>query len=173
MIIYFTESTSLYIYSAFLQANAAIIAILGLFIIYKIQSLQSSIDIIKSEMMRNQSLESHPKVIADFDTALINKKEEIYKDLEKQKSFYLPYFKIWLDNSIGISNLKNLITNPTIFLTTVIIIDGICLLICSNLHKYYKVEEVYLAYLVMLIHLILWIYICKTIINVIKQKKVV
>ena len=170
MNIYFTDSTSLYIYGSLLQANAAVFAILGLFIIYKIQSVQSSIDIIKSDLMRSQSLESHPQIITDFDNASIEKKKEECEKFKKNNSFYYAYFKTWLDNSESISNLKIRITYPTIFLTTAIIIDGICLLFCSNLHKYHPTEEICIAYFTMFIHIIIWIYICKNVISVIKQK---
>lgn len=168
MEIYFLESTSLYIYSSFLQANAAIIAVLGLFIIYKIQALQSSIDIIKSDLMRDRGMYSHPKTVLCFDSATIEEKEKIFNEMKKDH-YYLLHYKIWIDSLKNIANLKSLIKTPTIFLTLVIISDGISLLLCSNLHKYHRTAEIYLAYIIILIHIILWLYICKAIINVIKQ----
>lgn len=166
--IYFTESTSLYIYSSFLQANAAIIAILGLFIIYRIQSLQSSIDVIKSDIMRDRGTYSHPKTVLDFDSASIDDKGKKFTALQKDH-YYLLHYKIWLENLKSITNHKTLITIPTLFLTTAIIIDAVCLLFCSNLHYYHKTAEVFLAYFVVLIHISLWIYISMSIIKVIKQ----
>lgn len=168
MQIYFSESTSLYIYSSFLQANAAIIAILGLFIIYRIQSLQSSIDVIKSDIMRDRGMYSHPKTVLDFDLVSIEEKEKKISALNPDH-YYLLHYKIWVENLKSITQLKTLITFPTIFLTLAIIIDGVCLLFCSNLHYYHKMAEVSLAYSVILIHIILWVYICVSIIKVIKQ----
>ena len=168
MVIYFSESTSLYIYGSFLQANAAIIAILGLFIIYKIQALQTSIDVIKSDLMRDRGMYTHPKSVLDFDSATLEEKEQRFNNLKKDH-YYLLHYKIWTESLKSIPKLKSLITVPTIFLTSVIIIDGICLMFCSNLHKYHEIAEIYLAYIIILIHIILWLYICKTIISVIKQ----
>lgn len=168
MEIYFSESTSLYIYSSFLQANAAIIAVLGFFIIYKIQALQSSIDVIKSDLMRDRGMYSHPKTVLDFDSATMEEKEKRFNYLKKDH-YYLLHYKIWIDNLKSIKKLKSQIKIPTIFLTLVIVSDGICLLFCTNLHRYHQSIEVYLAYIVILIHVILWLYICKNIINVIKQ----
>lgn len=160
MEIYFSESTSLYIYSSFLQANAAIIAVLGFFIIYKIQALQSSIDVIKSDLMRDRGMYSHPKTVLDFDSATIQEKEKRFNDFKKDH-YYLLHYKIWIDNLKSITKLKSQIKIPTIFLTLVIVSDGICLLFCTNLHRYHQATEVYLGYIVILIHIILWLYICK------------
>ncbi len=51
MEIVFTENTSLYFYSALLQANAAIIALVGLYTIFHLQNVNSTIEIIKSSLV--------------------------------------------------------------------------------------------------------------------------
>lgn len=57
MEIVFNDSTSLYFYSALLQANAAIIALIGLYTTFRIQSAYSSIESIKNYFLAgNQNI---------------------------------------------------------------------------------------------------------------------
>ncbi len=47
----FSESTGFYSYSSLLQANAAILSILGIFTIFRVQSFQSAIETIKNSFI--------------------------------------------------------------------------------------------------------------------------
>jgi hypothetical protein len=71
----FSESTGFYLYSSLLQANAAILSILGVFTIFRVQSIQAAIDIIKNAWIMPRGF-YHPNidVMTEFDNIRLGKK---------------------------------------------------------------------------------------------------
>jgi hypothetical protein len=113
---FFSTSTSLYFFSAFLQANAAILSIVGLFIIFKIQSLQSLIDII------------------EFANSDLKEKQKKYAKISYDK-YTMKKLSEWIEKENRIIDIKDMIKIPTILLSIGIITSGIGLIFSNFLHN--------------------------------------
>lgn len=163
-----SENSFLYLYSSFIQANAAILAIVGFYVIFRIQSLQSTVDVIKSDLMRDHGQFSHPTTVLKFDRSSLDEKEVKLKTMKESDYYYLHYVS-WLENVKIILRLKNYIQYPTLFLTLTMILDAICLLFATNLYQYHFIFSCMLAYIVVLIHIVMWLYVSTSIIAVINK----
>ncbi|MDA3861042.1 MAG: hypothetical protein PF445_07425 [Melioribacteraceae bacterium] len=168
-IIHFSENTSLYLYSSLLQANAAIIAIVGLFVIFKIQQMSSSIDVIKSSIMLDNGRRSTPEEVENFDRGTVQEKVNLLEVRRNGRGSYLPLYESWLEKLKYIGRLKKKIVVPTIALTTMIILNTVALVLASHLNLYFPSIEVIVAYLITLIQIIVWVYVAKIIINTVKK----
>ena len=126
---FFSDSSSLYFYSALLQANAAILSIVGVFIVFRIQSYQSSIDIIKTALINNRRMVEPDDVIM-FDNLTISEKEGTIKGLDNSvlKSN-------WLEKETKLKKVKSSVKLPTILLAIGIIINSIGLFTASYIHS--------------------------------------
>lgn len=90
-----TEKTSFYLFSALLQADAAIFSIVGVFVVFTLQSLQNRIDDVKDNIrtaLRSFDKKILSKRIEDFDNSdIAGKKEAIQKKkkeaIQKKPSF--------------------------------------------------------------------------------------
>jgi len=166
--IFFTDSTSLYIYSAFLQANAAIFAVFGVFIVYSMQSHKSSIDIIKSTMYSDRGEHSQPTTIAEFESLSTAEKKQKFSVMDT-KGYYYKLYETWIHHLDRNNELKKYITLPTIILTIGMILDALFLLFCSNFHYYHPNSEVIIAMILVVYHIVIWSFIAKDLIKVIKN----
>lgn len=166
--LYFSDSSSLYIYSAFLQANAAIFAVLGVFIVYRMQSHKSSIDIIKSAMYSDRGSHSHPSTIAEFEALKVPEKKRKFSTMNPS-DYYYKLYETWIYHLDRNNELKKYITLPTIILTVGMILDATFLLFSSNLHYYHPSGEVIIALLLTLYHIGIWVIIAKDLIKVVQN----
>lgn len=89
------QNTCLYLFSALLQADGAIISIVGIFVIFKIQSLQSQIETIKNYLLSTNhgttaiEFESdsvtHDRILKQSGNPRYQKWENINKEIAKCK----------------------------------------------------------------------------------------
>ena len=133
----FSDNTALYFYSALLQANAAILSIVGVFVIFKVQSLKSSIDIVKSALMNYKSFVTQPMVI-NFANVSIEEKRKIASGAD---GYIKPQYDDWIQKEIELSTTKSLIKVPTILLVVAIMLEALGLTTATFFHLCYpKIE---------------------------------
>ncbi len=171
-LIYFSENTSLYLYSSFIQANAAIIAITGLFIVFKLQSYLASIDVLKLTIMNDRGMYSTPTDVEVFDRTILSEKK---KKLEEIKStaggfFFSLLYQSWIEKLEKYYHLRERIILPTILLTLAIVINSILLLTSTNLHYYHKITEVLFGYIITLFQIVVWSYVSWIIVITVKEE---
>lgn len=163
---FFSDSSSLYFYSALLQANAAILSIVGVFIIFRIQSYQSSIDIIKTALINNRRMVG-PNDVIGFDNFNISEKEEYIKRLNN--SVLKNHCSNWIEKEKKLKKVKSSIKLPTILLAIGIIINSIGLFTASYIHSNLMNYEFKILAAIILFQIITVYFVVKTIYNSILQ----
>ena len=123
----FTENTGYYFYSSLLQANAAIISIFGVFFIYKVQSLQSSISEIFNSICSINSMAMDYAL--KFKVMDLDQKKNKLKDYNNENTGS-KFYRQWYETEV---NLVKII-KPSILLTTAIILQSIFLLLSNDIH---------------------------------------
>ncbi|MCI0691130.1 hypothetical protein L0337_03880 [candidate division KSB1 bacterium] len=133
-LITFSDSTGLYFYSALVQANAAILSIVGVFTIFKIQSIQSSIDLVKNILVAEGGRRITIDNLVEFDQmSLENKKSAIQNG--KYSKAILPLFNNWATQIEKINKIKLSIKLPTRLLVVGIVGDSIGVLAANLVHE--------------------------------------
>ena len=62
----FSDNTGLYFYSALIQSNAALFTVAGIFVMYKLDSLEQTIDGMPAKMLQKFQSSINPQDIIDF-----------------------------------------------------------------------------------------------------------
>lgn len=166
--VFFSDSTSLYIYSSFLQANSAIIAFLGIFIVYKMQSHKASIDIVKSALYNFCNNIGDAQTIINFESIKSNDKRACFSAMDKKEPSH-KFYETWVHHIDRIKSLKSEITLPTIGMLIGITFSSIMLFVSSNLHAYHQSAEIVLALICISYHMLIWSYIGYKIITIVKN----
>lgn len=147
----FYEYTSIYFYSALLQANAAILAIVGVFGIFKIQSIQTKIDSMKNWISSNTGWE--PDNMDDFDKKTTGEqKNQISNIHESPLNGILTNILEYNDEIIII---KPMIISSSKLLGFGIILDAIGIICSKLIHNSSFVLEFVVLVLVLLFHIYL------------------
>ena len=134
------DYTGLYFYSALLQGNASLLAILGVFVIYRLQDLKSSVSNIRDFFLGYGVLHgSSRELVQEFDLASISeKKDQLTKvpdyPAEKGGTTFRKQFSLWIDYEVMIAETKNHIFWPTISLGGVIAISMIGIILAKHIH---------------------------------------
>lgn len=148
---FFSDNTGLYFYSAWLQANASIIAIFGVFVIYKIQAFQSSIDIIKGSLMGDLSRRvTTPDEVVTFDRMNIEDKNNYVKNRDP---FLKKPLQDWVEKQQSIETLKSIVRIPTTLLAIGIGIDSLGLLFANYVNKCGEIVELSIFAFALFFHL--------------------
>ena len=142
---FFSENSAFYFLSSLLQGNAAILSITGVFYIFKIQSLQSSIDIIKSTLMADFGRRSWPEDILKFDKLILAEKETYLKSDNAIKAIQSELDE-WTSKERNIKNLKIEIKFPFVVLSIGIIIEAICLFTANFIHVNHSSIEYHILF---------------------------
>jgi hypothetical protein len=154
--LFLNESTALYLLSAFLQADATIVAILGVFMVFKCQSHQSSIDGIVMKLY--MSCDINYNVVTNFEQNNNKGKNDAFKSIENTETIY-PYLKSWLNHDNKILEIKNLFLCPLVFTIILLILDTIALVVVSALHVTNQNAEFYLICIIGTLHFSYWVFI--------------
>ena len=127
----FAEDTGLYFYSAWLQADAAIFAIVFIFFIYKLQSIENNIS---SSLSIIYSQGSKEYIITAFN--IIKTTDDRSGQIKESTR---PYFKEILENLVEALDFKDkvpIIFKPIfIILPMVLMVSSILLLSSNELHS--------------------------------------
>ncbi|MCP3660181.1 MAG: hypothetical protein GY830_07720 [Bacteroidetes bacterium] len=127
----FSDVTSFYFFSALLQANAAFFSIIIVALISKNQSLQSSINAIKTSLKDSKIIIAYPTWIIDFDKKKLKDKrkflDESFKGGDKELKTHSEY---WYEISKEKEKIKYFIKkqfSALLFISVVLFAVGICL----------------------------------------------
>ena len=90
---FYSPSTSLYFFSALLQANAAIFSIYGVFVIFKLQSIKSSIDSFITALMQDRGRSIHTVEVIDFDGMNIDEKKNHVEEIKNDVTFFSELYR--------------------------------------------------------------------------------
>ena len=131
MEIIFTDSSGLYFYSALLQANAAIIALIGLYTIFRIQVAYTTIESLKAFLLAEHS--GIRDSALRFDSMDFKEKTEQIKKYTGDDSLSKAYRR-WHNQIELISQHKRGIIFPTVLLGIALVSDSIFLFLTSSLH---------------------------------------
>ncbi|MCJ7791694.1 MAG: hypothetical protein MUP49_04740 [Dehalococcoidia bacterium] len=164
---FFSENSSFYFFSSLLQANAAILSIVGVFFIFRIQSLQSAVDIIKASLMSDRGHSCQPAEIIKWDNYSIEEKESQLKKGTTSSSIRLS-LQDWTSKERHIINLKKGIKLPSILLGVGIVLESMSLFSANYLHKYTPGFEYYISYINLVLELFIVFVVIKSIIDILK-----
>jgi hypothetical protein len=143
----FSENTGLYLYSALLQANAAILALIGVYIIFKIQSLKSEIEIVKNYIVHNTNGATAPKkYYFKFDLGNLNDKKKLWDEIKRQNLDKKdPYSKFgqWYHIESNIEFISGSVKFPSIVLAISILLNAILIIFAYSIHNQHPLREFY------------------------------
>jgi hypothetical protein len=141
----FSESTGFYLYSSLLQANAAILSILGVFTIFRIQSIQSAIDTIKNSLViSNPNHYPSTEEMDEFDVYTTQEKMAKAKEgygshqggsyHDSTKKNINHRYVNWASKEDKIDKIKNSLLFPSILLAISIIAFAIFIILSKWIH---------------------------------------
>lgn len=159
----FSTNTGLYFFSALLQSNAAILSVFGVFLIFRIQSYQSSIDIIHSSLLDHQTCSSTIQDIFEFiKNPDLGKKKSI---ASKADEYIRHYYEESLLFHEKIANIKKTIKLPTYLLGFGIILNLFSLLLSNLFNNLGLLYEIRLLLVNLIIEIIVILLILNRITN--------
>lgn len=127
----FSDSTGLYYYSAWLQTNAALFAIVFIIAVYKLQSLQNYISEIKSGIIQGSTNYIDGELMRMFFDPKTRDKA-----IESEKDEYWKNELIVMKNSIEKRKDIRVRVKPLFILLPIsLILNGALIIISSYLHK--------------------------------------
>jgi len=144
MEIILTEYSGLYFYSALLQANAAIIALIGLYTIFRIQAAYTTIESLKSFLLAEHSGIREDALL--FDSMNFKEKTEEIKKYTANDGLSKAYRRWHGQNRLIIKNKRGIIF-PTILLGVALIADSFFLFITPTLHSNSPTQELICGYI--------------------------
>ncbi len=166
---FFSEYTALYFFSALLQANAAIIAIVGVFFIFRIQTYQSSINSIKNYLFTDKFKNFQKTIIDFYNFDRISQKEYLNKEIGKTSDLYYP-FKESINIFDKMNRIKNSIQKPTILLSIGILINALGLLFSNFLHNFAFLIELIILLIFLIYEIVLIFVVVKSIFKALELK---
>ncbi|MDP2984079.1 MAG: hypothetical protein Q8O92_12210 [Candidatus Latescibacter sp.] len=167
----FSDSSSLYFFSALLQSNAAIISLVGIFVIFKIQSLQSKVEMIRNFLISNPNKYPHPKYVIEFDNLILEDKSKKIDNNTYIEQEHKLYFNKWVEILKKIEEIKNKIKKPTILIVSSLIAFVFCLMFASSIHKLGVVFELVILSLSTGYEIYIVVVVFRTISNLIYLKE--
>jgi len=164
---FFSDYSAFYFFSALLQANAAIFAIVGIFCIFKIQSIELYINTIKQRLLELLQDDS----FIQFERLDLNGK---MKNLEKYKSELSKSGKYLLDERVNLEKkiqcLLFSVKSPLIVLIIGILINGIGLFLANYIHNLGTVFEFKILLIDLIIEIFLILVVISNILNILNYK---
>jgi len=146
---FFSESSSLYFFSAILQANAALLALVGIFLIFRLQYFQSIIDGVRNKLINTTSKLNLLNTIINFEEKQIE--ERIGTRTGDDLIDYL--LNVWNLQEMEIRFLKSNIMMPVFLIFIGIIICVLGLVVSSKVHNCYGTFEFWLLFVVAAFHI--------------------
>ena len=162
------QSSSLYLYSALLQANASIIALIGIFFIYKFQAIQSDLNSTKGHLINKDRTSGMVIRYDSFIKQNISGKKK--KLIEYASDPLHDDYSEWYKRELEVVQLKTKIKFPIFFLAVILISNSILLLLSSFLHNYYRTLEVVFGVSSLTLEIVIIIVISRLIYFIISDK---
>lgn len=163
----FSANTGLYFFSALLQANAAILSIVGVFYIFKVQSIQNTIHFIKSSLLTDRFRDIVPAHLVQLSKLNIDERrikiaERGYSDATKSQLFD------WTNLDEKVLAIKDSIKLPSLLLVLGIAIFAIGLLSAHLVHSAGLFIEFRFLYLCFLYELVCLYFVLDAILKAIR-----
>lgn len=135
----FSEYTGLYFYSALIQSNAALFAVVGIFVIYKLQSLENMIDTMPTKLSYVFSgVVLHPK-ITEFAVGGKVIRQNIISTYEATDNSTarnaVILFKRWMYLIEAIRPTKKKIKLPMLLMGIGIVLNSILIVLSEPIHN--------------------------------------
>ena len=167
---FFHETSSLYFFSALLQSNAAIFSIVGVFIVFKLQSMQTPIDLLKNSLMQDRGRIIQPITVSRFDKKSLKEKDD-YVNFMKDDQQLKYYLQNWVDQENKIDRVKSAIKSPAITITIVIILNILGLIFSNYIHSKNIYLELFILSIFVIIQIELLLLLVKSISQLLDIKK--
>jgi hypothetical protein len=165
----FSENTGLYLFSALIQANAAIFSIVGVFYIFRLQSIQYTITNIFNALY-NENINIR-QVAEDFKIKNIDDKK-VYVGKMTGNDHISNYYRNWLEYELEQNEIKNKIKNPLIAITLLIVLQIFFLIISHGIHLLGVLFEIISFALIGLFQIYILIIVVYSILTIINRKSV-
>ena len=127
----FSDSTSLYFYSAWLQANAAMFAIVFFLIIYKLQSLSTVINNIKMGIILASNMTIDGETMRMFDN--LNTREEAIDNVDDD--YWKEQLKIMSSSIEKTKNIRALVRPLFYILPISLMVNAVMITLSSLIHN--------------------------------------
>jgi hypothetical protein len=144
---FFSDSSSLYFFSALLQANAAILSLLAIFVIFRIQALSASIDTRKFVLGSDLGVHVAASDINSFERMSLQQKKEYIERKQGKGIAILPHFEAWISYQQQIDDLKHSIITPCFALAASVLVFSVALFFASCVHALSYILELLLLVL--------------------------
>jgi len=167
---FFHETSSLYFFSALLQSNAAIFSIVGVFIVFKLQSMQTPIDLLKNSLMQDRGRIIQPITVSRFDKKSLKEKDD-YVNFMKDDQQLKYYLQNWVDQENKIDRVKSAIKSPAITITIVMILNILGLIFSNYIHSKNIYLELFILSIFVIIQIELLLLLVKSISQLLDIKK--
>jgi len=163
--IFINDNTGFYFYSTLIQSNAAIISLFGLFYIYKLQSIRSSIEELYASMLTSNLIDNGDAI--KFRFSPLEKKKEIIGSYKKDNELLKKFTRYYIyENSI--THIKSKMKLPTIAIIILISFEIVFLLLCTSIHKLGSAIELATFVVVLVFQIYILFLLGKTIIDVVE-----
>lgn len=106
-----TETVFLYFFSAAFQGLAAILGLLVVFAIFRLQQFSSSIDGARNELYSDKGHSTHPEFVERFER-LTHVEKKAFIVNKDNKTGSLPIFRSWVSAEEKMIGLKDVIRKP-------------------------------------------------------------
>lgn len=143
----YSDTTGLYFYSAWLQANAAIFAIVGIFAIYKLQTLTNKIDNMPTKLLMDGGQFVSKKDVKMFWIGNYHERDEILERLLSSKNhgdqIAFEQFYKWQMAIEQVRPTKQALRAPMVIMALGMMAHSIMLVLSSYIHNHYQTIETY------------------------------
>ena len=150
----FSTNTGLYFFSALLQADAAVFAVLAVFIVFKLQYQQAITLNLRPFILQGVTPE-HRLIVRKFDSANIERKRQIAE--QYNNIGLMSWLHYELPHHEKAEELKSKFKRPGIFLVTLIAGNIIGLITIESLHNCNRLLEIIVISFIGIIHIIMMI----------------
>ncbi len=164
-----SEQSGHYLYSALLQANAAILSIIGVFAVFKIQTIQSIIDTLKGSRLTDMGLSSTPTGIINFDNMSLKQKGE-YISTANISPMIKGVYESWLEKEMEKNNIVNIVKKPIILLGISIFIYAILIILIDTIYTLGIANVLKTHILMLYLEFIILVELIRKILNIISVK---
>ena len=165
----FSNYTGSYLFSALIQANAAIFSIIGVFYIFRLQSIQSAISNIFNALY-NENISIRQKA-EEFNHKNIDEKKTYAERLSGDNPISKNY-RDWLEYELEKNDLRDKIRNPLFTIVILIILQIIFLIISNGIHSLGNWFETISYILIGLYQIYVLVVVVHSIISIINRKNV-
>lgn len=165
----FSEYTGLYFFSTLIQANAAIFSIVGVFYIFRLQSIQSAIANIFNALYNEDP--NIRRMAQEFNIKIIEDKKS-YVESISGNDYISNYYKNWLNYELDLNDIKIKIKQPLVTIMVLIIFQILFLLITNGLHTLGFLYEMIAFIIVTLFQIYVLINVVSSIISITNKKNV-